>query len=79
MTASGGPQPESTIEFAVVNDTVTTVTGAGLLAGVELGTTKVRGRAVGVDQNNGFTIYSQVSVFCKYISIKKLLKNESLI
>ncbi|ELU01491.1 hypothetical protein CAPTEDRAFT_222865 [Capitella teleta] len=62
VTASGGPQPESAIEFSMQNVTVASVDSSGLLDAQELGSTWVKGQAVGVDEHNGFTIYSEDEV-----------------
>ena len=45
------------------NETVATVK-SGLLDAKELGMTSVIGRAVGIDPESGFIVYSQVSYIC---------------
>ncbi|XP_071099780.1 nuclear pore membrane glycoprotein 210-like isoform X2 [Haliotis cracherodii] len=60
VRAMGGPQPQSTIEFSVMDSSISTVASSGLLEGLELGTTRVVGKAVGTDPITGETVvYSQ--------------------
>ena len=58
ITAHGGPQPQSTIEFSAVNQTVGTVSQAGLFDALSLGVTDVVGMAV---SDAGAVVYSQVN------------------
>ena len=60
VSATGGPQPQSTIEFSIVDEKIGVVTSSGLVEALELGTTKLRGRAVGLNGDNTFVVYSQV-------------------
>ncbi|XP_067655062.1 nuclear pore membrane glycoprotein 210-like isoform X1 [Haliotis asinina] len=60
VRATGGPQPQSTIEFSIIDSTISSVSSSGLLEGLELGTTRVVGKAVGTDPITGETVvYSQ--------------------
>lgn len=62
VTAFGGPQPESTIEFRVKNSAVATVTNDGLVRALELGTTEIIAMATGLDASNSSRIiFSQDS------------------
>lgn len=59
--AYGGPEPESTIEFTIKNQTVATVTNNGLIAAVALGSTKIIAMATGLDASNSSrVVFSQV-------------------
>ena len=60
VTAHGGPQPESTIEFSVDDSTIAEVSGSGMLNASQPGTTILYGRAVGLDEQSQLIIYSQV-------------------
>ena len=60
MTANGGPQPQSSIEYSISNATVGSVTQAGLFTAEELGVTKVIGRAVGNTGGDNTVVYSEV-------------------
>lgn len=61
VIALGGPQPQSIVQFGVLDDKVTSVSSSGLLTALSLGTTKVVGKAVGLDPISGESvIYSQV-------------------
>ena len=63
VSASGGPQPQSSIEFSIADQKVGTVTSAGLVEALELGTTRLRGRSVGVNgADNTLVVYSEVSL-----------------
>ncbi|KAK6175737.1 hypothetical protein SNE40_014130 [Patella caerulea] len=63
VLAQGGPQPQSYVEFTVVHDKISTVTGGGLLIAVEVGTTQVIGKAIGTHSSTGENIiYSQVCI-----------------
>lgn len=62
VTAHGGPQPESTIDFSLDNVTVAQVSSSGLIEALELGTTTLHGRAVGMDPHSGMVVYSQVTL-----------------
>jgi len=70
VTAHGGPQPESTIEFSIDNDTVAKVSGGGVVKSEQLGVTIVIGRAVGVDVESGYVVYSEVRFVCfRYVFV----------
>ena len=69
VTAHGGPQPESTIEFSILNDTVAKVSAGGVIESEELGVTTVTGKAVGVDLESGYVVYSQVSTHSVCLSV----------
>ena len=62
VLAVGGPQPQSTVQFSIDDSDISTVSSSGLLEAMSLGTTKVIGKAVGVDSLTGEpVVYSQVS------------------
>ena len=62
VTAYGGPQPQSNIEYSIGDQDIAQISSSGLIDGVNLGDTKVIGKAVGYDSDTGRSvIYSQVS------------------
>ena len=63
MTAHGGPQPESAIEFSIDNDTVALVSSGGVVETRQLNVATIIGKAVGVDAESGYVVYSQVGIF----------------
>jgi Bacterial Ig-like domain (group 2) len=60
VSASGGPQPESAIEFSVDEQKIGTINQAGLIEANSIGRTVITARAVGVDAYSRSFIYSQV-------------------
>ena len=60
MTAHGGPQPESTIEYSIKSDSIASVSSGGLINALGLGVTTVIGKAVGLGADSGMVVYSQV-------------------
>ena len=63
MTAHGGPQPQSTIEFSIHNEDVADISNSGLIDAQAIGQTRVIGRAVGYEAESGRRIvYSQDEV-----------------
>ncbi len=63
VTAYGGPQPQSTIEYSIGNRDIAGISSSGLIDGVEIGHTVVVGKAVGYDSDTGQAIvYSQVCI-----------------
>ena len=63
MTAHGGPQPESTIEYSIKSDSIASVSSGGLINALGLGVTTVIGKAVGLGADSGMVVYSQVGEF----------------
>ncbi|ESO84308.1 hypothetical protein LOTGIDRAFT_236288 [Lottia gigantea] len=60
VLAHGGPQPQSNVEFSIKDSKISTVSGGGMLEALEIGSTRVVGKAVGTDSLSGETvIYSQ--------------------
>ena len=67
MLAFGGPQPQSNVEFSILDSQVSAVSRGGMLDAKEIGVTKVIGRAVGTDSSTGETVvYSQV-IFSSFV------------
>ena len=61
VTAHGGPQPQSTIEFSIEDTDIATISNSGLVESQLVGVTTVIGRAVGYEGDTGKSIiYSQV-------------------
>lgn len=64
ITSEGGPQPQSNILFAVSNESVAVVTGAGLVRGLAVGNGTVSGVVQAVDAETGkLVIVSQVTAW----------------
>ena len=61
VSAFGGPQPESTVEYSIADSSISSVSSNGLITALALGDTRVIGKAVGLDAVTGEKIvYSQV-------------------
>lgn len=61
VTAYGGPQPQSNIEYSIGDVDIAEISSSGLVDAQDLGHTKVVGRAVGYDADTGRrVVYSQV-------------------
>ncbi|XP_050414022.1 nuclear pore membrane glycoprotein 210 isoform X1 [Patella vulgata] len=68
VLAQGGPQPQSYVEFSVVHDKISTVTGGGLLMALEVGTAQVIGKAIGTHSSTGENIiYSQAKAIVNVV------------
>jgi len=61
VLASGGPQPESTIEFRIENTTVGVISQNGVIEARAIGQTTINARAVGFDDHSRHVVYSQVA------------------
>ncbi|KAK7447124.1 hypothetical protein BaRGS_00040214 [Batillaria attramentaria] len=60
VIATGGPQPQSNVQFSILDSGISSVSSSGLLEALSLGTTRVVGKAVGVDPLTGESVvYSQ--------------------
>jgi len=68
VTAHGGPQPESTIEYTIRTDKIASVSSGGLINAMDIGITTVIGKAVGHASDNTMVVYSQVSDRSHYAS-----------
>ena len=61
VLSRGGPSPQCTVVYHIINDKIASVSSSGLLDALALGTTRVTGQAVGQDPETGESvIYSQV-------------------
>jgi len=60
VLASGGPQPESTIEFRIDNTTVGVISQNGVIQALFIGQTTITAHAVGFDAHSRPVVYSQV-------------------
>jgi len=60
VLASGGPQPESAIEFSAEQPEIGNINQGGLIEGSALGQTIITARAVGQDTHSRSVVYSQV-------------------
>nr|KAG5685485.1 hypothetical protein BaRGS_003378 [Batillaria attramentaria] len=64
VIATGGPQPQSNVQFSILDSGISSVSSSGLLEALSLGTTRVVGKAVGVDPLTGESVvYSQMPVY----------------
>lgn len=61
VLASGGPQPDSTVEFHVENATVGIISQNGVIEAKTVGQTTIGARAVGFDVHLQRVVYSEVS------------------
>ena len=58
--ASGGPQPESSIEFSVMDESIASIQGR-VIDTILVGNTTVIARAIGTDRQMRRIVYSEVS------------------
>lgn len=75
VLATGGPRPQGTVEFHMINSAKASVSSIGLLEALELGSTRVVGRAVGHHPDtNEPVVYSedQVDVYVVKLSGVKI-------
>ncbi|GFN96241.1 nuclear pore membrane glycoprotein 210-like [Plakobranchus ocellatus] len=71
VLAFGGPQPQSNVEFSILDSRISTVTGGGMLDAMEIGSTRVIGRAVGTDPLSGEkVIYSQDDAIVNVVTLR---------
>ncbi|RUS72155.1 hypothetical protein EGW08_020082, partial [Elysia chlorotica] len=71
VLAFGGPQPQSNVEFSILDSRISTVTGGGMLEAMEIGSTRVVGRAVGTDPITGEkVVYSQDDAIVNVITLR---------
>ncbi|XP_041366942.1 nuclear pore membrane glycoprotein 210-like [Gigantopelta aegis] len=71
VLAVGGPQPQSTVEFSIVDGKISSVSSNGLLEALTLGTTRVIGKAVGNDPLTGeLVVYSQDEAIVNVVLLK---------
>jgi len=61
VLASGGPQPESTVEFRHENATVGVVSQNGVIEARTVGQTVIGARAIGFDAHSRHVVYSEVN------------------
>ncbi|XP_070200007.1 nuclear pore membrane glycoprotein 210-like [Littorina saxatilis] len=71
VIAVGGPQPQSTVQFSIANSDISSVSSSGLLEALSLGTTRVVGKAVGVDPLTGASVdYSQDDAIVNVVPLR---------
>ncbi|XP_059163994.1 nuclear pore membrane glycoprotein 210-like [Physella acuta] len=71
VLAYGGPQPQSNVEFSILDSKISTVTSGGILDAQDIGTTRVIGKAVGTDSVTGEkVVYSQDDAIVNVIILK---------
>ncbi|XP_055899109.1 nuclear pore membrane glycoprotein 210-like [Biomphalaria glabrata] len=71
VLAFGGPQPQSNVEFSIMDKHISTVSTGGLLEAQEIGQTKIIGKAVGTDSLTGEkVVYSQDDAIVNVIVLK---------
>ena len=71
VTAHGGPQPQSTIEFTIQSATIAEISNSGLIDAMALGQTRVIGRAVGYEAETGRRIvYSEDSIIVHVVQLE---------
>nr|XP_054758778.1 nuclear pore membrane glycoprotein 210-like isoform X1 [Lytechinus pictus] len=63
VRSTGGPQPQSQIEYVVQSSNIAKINSSGILHALNLGHTRVTGRAVGYDQETGSNVvYSEDTI-----------------
>ncbi|KAH9518820.1 hypothetical protein Btru_006348 [Bulinus truncatus] len=71
VLAFGGPQPQSNVEFSILDKRISAVSSGGLLEAQEIGLTKVVGKAVGTDSITGEkVVYSQDDAIVNVVILK---------
>ncbi|KAI0234236.1 Nuclear pore membrane glycoprotein 210 [Lamellibrachia satsuma] len=69
VTARGGPQPESTIEYTIQSDSIASVSSGGLINALDLGVTRVIGKATGHGSHSGMVVYSEDEVTVNVVKL----------
>ncbi|XP_071512100.1 nuclear pore membrane glycoprotein 210-like [Diadema antillarum] len=67
VRSSGGPQPQSQIEYIVQSGNIAKINSSGILHALNLGHTRVTGRAVGYDQEVGSNVIYSEDVIDVYV------------
>ncbi|BFZ03901.1 hypothetical protein BsWGS_06940 [Bradybaena similaris] len=71
VLAFGGPQSQSSVEFAIINNQVASVSSGGVLDASSVGTTRVVGKSLGIDSMTGEkVIYTQDEAVVNVVSLK---------
>lgn len=72
ISSRGGPKPDSNIVYQIENTEIISKEG-NVFEGLKVGKTKVIGRSVGINPNNGNTItYSEDSIYITVVSLGKV-------
>ncbi|XP_069594525.1 nuclear pore membrane glycoprotein 210-like [Ranitomeya imitator] len=73
VTSEGGPQPQSVIQFSIINDSVATINEVGQVTGLAIGTTKIRGTVQAIREDNGqSTVFSQDEIVVEVVYLKAI-------
>lgn len=71
IICSGGPQPQSNVEYSILEQNIATVNTAGIITAIKLGKTTLTAKAVGLDRKTGHSVvYSQDQVVVNVILLK---------
>lgn len=67
METKGGPYPDATVEYSVINETIASTSHAGVVTALSLGTTTLTAQAVSVSKETGQkAVYSKVGDICNH-------------
>ncbi|XP_073514049.1 nuclear pore membrane glycoprotein 210-like [Phyllobates terribilis] len=73
VTSEGGPQPQSVIQFSIINDSVATINEVGQVTGLAIGTTKIRGTVQATREDNGQSmVFSQDEIVVEVVYLKAI-------
>ncbi|XP_077144594.1 nuclear pore membrane glycoprotein 210-like isoform X2 [Ranitomeya variabilis] len=73
VMSEGGPQPQSMIQFSIINDSVATINEVGQVTGLAIGTTKIRGTIQATREDNGqSTVFSQDEILVEVVYLKAI-------
>ncbi|XP_071946091.1 nuclear pore membrane glycoprotein 210-like [Antedon mediterranea] len=70
VRSTGGPQPQSLVEFSIGQQRIASISSSGIVEALNLGHTRVTGKAVGSDENGGSVVYSEDYVDVSVISLE---------
>ncbi|GFQ93915.1 nuclear pore membrane glycoprotein 210 [Trichonephila clavata] len=72
VLCSGGPQPQSNIEYSIDDSDIAVVSACGTVEAKKVGKTAVIARAVGLDKKGNSVIYSEDKTLVSCISLKEV-------
>ncbi|KAM4017480.1 nuclear pore membrane glycoprotein 210-like [Anomaloglossus baeobatrachus] len=73
VTSEGGPQPQSIIQFSILNDSVATINEVGQVTGLAIGTTKIIGTIQATREDNGQPmVFSQDEIVVEVVYLKAI-------
>ncbi|XP_071543821.1 nuclear pore membrane glycoprotein 210 [Panulirus ornatus] len=73
VETKGGPYPDASVEYSVVNETIASTSHTGLVSALSLGTTVLTAQAVSVSKETGQkAVYSKDTVIINVIPFEKI-------